>query len=238
MRILIPAGQADTGVENAGVDDVRLRELYAAEPKADGVWLRVNMVSTADGSAQGDDGRSDGINNAADKRVYDLLRDIADVLLVGAETVRVEKYRPAEIPLVVVSRTGVVPETLRGHEPGRVLLATVEHATGIDEARELLGADNVLVMGAYVVDLVELRAELGRRGYVHVLNEGGPHLLRDLLSVGVVDELCLSVVPRLVGGEHERITAGQPVDVPLEPTLLLEQDGTLLGRWRVVNTTA
>ena len=229
MRILIPAGQADKVI-----DDARLEELYAAPPSADGAWLRVNMVSTVDGAAAGDDGQTDSINNAPDKRVYDALRSYADVLVVGAQTVRTEEYGVADIPIVVVSRSGSVPESLRGHEPGRVLLATVEQAPGIDEARDLLGADNVLVMGGYVVDFAALRTELVRRGHRTILSEGGPHLLRDMLDHGIVDELCFTTVPRLVAGDAGRITKGQPIDIPLEPTLLLEEDGTLIGRWRVV----
>ena len=231
MRILIPAEQANTTNE---VDDNRLAELYATEPAADGAWLRVNMVATVDGAAAGDDGQTGSINNAPDKRVFHALRSYADVLVVGAETARTEKYGVADIPIVVVSRSGSVPETLRGHEPGRVLLATVEQAPGIEEARELLGADNILVMGGFVVDFVELRAELVRRGHRTILSEGGPHLLRDMLDFGIVDELCFTTVPRLVAGDGGRITKGQPIDIPLEPTLLLEEDGTLIGRWRVV----
>jgi riboflavin biosynthesis pyrimidine reductase len=54
-----------------------------------------------------------------------------------------------------------------------------------------------------------------------------------MLAAGVVDELCHTVVPRLIGGRHVRITAGPDVDVALRPVLLLEQEGTLLGRWLV-----
>src|SRR3712207_7960227 len=55
------------------------------------------------------------------------------------------------------------------------------------------------------------------------LFRSGPTLLRDLLAAGVVDELCLTTVPRVVGGSHLRITAGGPLDVPLRPALLLER---------------
>ena len=60
-----------------------------------------------------------------------------------------------------------------------------------------------------------------------------PHLLHDLLAEGVVDELCATVTPRLVGGDHPRILDGPPVDVAMRLRLLLEDDGTLLGRWFV-----
>ena len=97
----------------------------------------------------------------------------------------------------------------------------------------MLGADNVLVLGGHRVDLAELKARLAERGLAHLLCEGGPHLLRDLLDQGVLDEMDATVVPRLVAGLHPRITNGPPVDVPLELTVLLEEQNTLLGRWFV-----
>lgn len=230
MRVLmsssVPAGPGE-------VDDEQLAQAYAAEPASDGLWVRVNMVSTVDGSAQGEDGVTDGINNAPDKRVFHALRSYADVIVVGAGTARAENYGPADKPLVVVSRTGEINERLLEADPGNVLLATVEHAPGLDRARAALGEENVLILGSYALDFVALRAELATRGWRHVLGEGGPQVLRDLLAVGVVDELCLTVVPRIMAGDHPRIVTGQPVDVPLEPVLLLEEDGTLLGRWLV-----
>ncbi|MFC6152872.1 dihydrofolate reductase family protein [Nocardioides yefusunii] len=236
MRILI-SSDAPTATSNE-VDDATLARLYAADPAhspvGDGVWLRVNMVSTVDGSAQGEDGASGSINNAADKRVYDLLRAQADVVVVGAGTARDEGYGPADVPLVVVSRSGRVPEKLRGHAPGRVRLATVEKAERLAEARELLGDEHVWTLGGYAINRGSLRARLAQEGFAQVLAEGGPHLFRDMLNAEVVDEVCLTVVPRLVAGDHARITAGGGIDVPLTPTLLLEESGTLLGRWRVV----
>ena len=74
-------------------------------------------------------------------------------------------------------------------------------------------------------------APWSERGLTSLLSEGGPQLLRGLLAEGVVDELDLTVVPRLLAGEHPRITDGPPVDLPLTLALLLEDGGTLLGRW-------
>ncbi len=225
MRILTgPDGPRDD------VTDADLLRLYAAPSTP---WLRANMVSTIDGAATGESGRSGSINNEVDKRVFDTLRSLADAILVGAGTAEAEGYRPADRPLVLISRSGRVPERLRDAEPGRVLLATCQAATGLDRAREQLGADQVLVMGGHRVDLAELKRRLVDRGWQHLLCEGGPHVLRDLLDQGVLDELDATVVPRLVGGPHPRITDGAPVDVPLRLALLLEQEHTLLARWFV-----
>ncbi len=225
MRILTgPDGPA------ADVSDDDLRRLYAAPG---GPWLRANMVTTLDGAAAGESGTSGSINNDVDKRVFDLLRELADAVVVGAGTARVEGYRPADLPTVVVSRSGRVPERLRDAEPGRVLMATCRAATALAEARTVLGDDHVIVLGGHRVDLAALKRELAERGYPQLLCEGGPHLLRDLLDQGAVDELDATCVPRMVGGLHPRITNGPPVDVPLEIALLLEEQHTLLGRWFV-----
>jgi riboflavin biosynthesis pyrimidine reductase len=192
-----------------GPDTDDLAELYAAPADRRGQpWLRVNMVTTVDGAATGESGKSGSINNAADKRVFDHLRSVADVIVVGAGTARTEGYRPTDRPIVVVSRHDEVPESLRDAPPGSVLLMPLD-------------------------DAVAFKQSLADRGWTDILCEGGPSLLRDLLAAGVVDELCTTIVPQVVGGEHRRILAGRPVDVPLTLHTLLEQDGTLLARWLV-----
>ena len=205
-----------------------LREVYAAPETP---WLRVNMVSTIDGAATGESGLTASINNEPDQRVFRLLRELADCVVVGAGTARTEGYPPLDVPTVVVSRSGSVPEKMREAEPGRVLLATVSVAAGLEDARNLLGADNVLVLGSHRVDLAALKQALVDRGFGDILCEGGPHLLRDLLDQGVADELDCTFVPRMVAGVQSRITDGPPVDVALTLQTLVEQDGTLLGRW-------
>ncbi|WP_374457480.1 dihydrofolate reductase family protein [Nocardioides sp.] len=209
-------------------DDLARAYAPAREP-----WLRVNFVSTVDGAATGSDGLSGTINNAADKRVFDALRERADCLVVGAGTLRAEEYDVPRLPLVVVSRSADLPPTLRDAPPGRVLMATVASSDGLDAAREALGEDHVLVLGEDEIDLVALKEELARRRWTEQLCEGGPSLFADLLAAGVVDELCWTVVPMLTGGDAVRIATGAEVDVALRPVLLLEQDGTLLGRWLV-----
>lgn len=227
MRVLIgPDGISDT----AELSDEDLARCYVPPSTP---WFRVNMVSTLDGSAVGESGVSGSINNSADHRVFALLRSLADVVIVGAGTARAEGYRPAEKPIVVVSRSAEVPESLRGAAPGQVLLATVSQAEHLDQARDLLGAEHVLVLGSRRVDLGGLAQALADAGHQHQLCEGGPHLLRDLLAEGVVDELDTTVVPRVLAGDFTRITQGPPVDVPVELAVLLEHEGTLLARWLV-----
>lgn len=225
MRILIHDG-ARTGE----VTEADLEDLYRP-PRLP--WLRVNMVSTLDGAANGESGKSGSINNKVDKLVFHALRTQADAILVGAGTARTEGYREAVVPLVVVSHRGLVPEQLRAATPGKVLLATCAASPGLEEARAVLGAEHVIVAGTEQVDLPAVKAALVERGLRNLLSEGGPSLLRDLLASGAADELTLTWVPRVIGGVHPRIVTGESVDLDLAPALLLEQDGTLLGRWLV-----
>jgi riboflavin biosynthesis pyrimidine reductase len=169
----------------------------------DGPWLRVNFVATVDGSAQGSDGRSGTINNAVDKQVFHALRRTADVILVGAGTARAEEYKPSKTPMVIVGRE--LPVLLQDAENVRL-------ASG---------------------PLPELIAGIHAEGHRRILCEGGPVLLHGLLEAGLVDELCLTTTPQLVGGPGKRIIDGGTFDVPLELSSLVEQDGTLLARWLV-----
>jgi riboflavin biosynthesis pyrimidine reductase len=228
VRILLHAEAPSQAGREVTADD--LPALYAPPERP---WVRANMIATLDGAATGPDGRSGTINNEADHAVFHTLRRTADVIVVGAGTARAEGYGPTHVPVVLVSRAGHVPPALRGAEPGRVLLATCAESPGLPEARRTLGEEHVLLVGDQDVDPVALRAALVDRGHRDVLTEGGPSLLGDLVAAGVVDELCLTWVPRLMGGEHPRVLAGPQLDVPLQPLLLLERDGTLLGRWRV-----
>jgi riboflavin biosynthesis pyrimidine reductase len=225
VRILIDAG-GRTG--EVGPDD--LAALYAPPSRP---WLRANMVASVDGAVSGADGRSGSLNNDADHAVFDTLRAGCDAILVGAGTARTEGYGPAEHPIVVVSRRGEVPEKLRDAPAGSVLLAAPASAPWIAEAHEVLGDDGVLVVGGDQVEPVRLRDMLTERGFASVLCEGGPSLLGDLLAAGVVDELCRTVVPVLVGGDAGRIVHGPTTGLDLDLHLLLESDGTLLERWFV-----
>ena len=228
MRVLIDTLRGTTtGVEP---DDDLLASLYAPPSLP---WLRANMITTADGSATGPGGLTGSINNEPDGRVFHLLRRTCDVVVVGASTARAEGYRSAPVPLVLVSLSGQVPELLRDNPEGAVLLATCAEAPGLAESRRQLGEEQVLVLGESLVDLAALREALAERGFGSMLCEGGPRLLVHLLQAGVVDELCLTQVPLLVGGDHPRITVGDDVDLGLDLAVLLEESGTLLGRWFV-----
>ena len=239
MRLLL--SETVSPSPGTDLDEAALRVVYAVP--ADRSWLRVNFVASLDGAVTGADGRSGSINTAADFTVFSVLRQLADVVLVGAGTVRAEGYPPlrdedADAPvLAVVSNRAELPPTVSSmtSPPGSVLLITcaTADADNISAARGVLGDDNVIVVGTNRVDLVAAREALQHRGLHSMLSEGGPTLFASMLAAGIVDEVDLTWAPALVGGNHGRITAGPDLDVALTPMLLIEEDGTVLGRWRV-----
>ncbi len=81
------------------------------------------------------------------------------------------------------------------------------------------------------VDLTLLRAMLIDRGWGKVLCEGGPGLLTSALSAGIIDEICLTWVPRLFGAGTQPLLTGADFDLTLKLRMLLERNGTLLGCW-------
>ncbi|GAA2723030.1 dihydrofolate reductase family protein [Cellulomonas aerilata] len=249
--LLGPAGPG--GRIPAEPGEATLAELYAhPDPGAGAAWVRANMIATLDGAATGPDGRSGSINGPADHRVFALLRSLADVVLVGAATVRAEGYRELPIradlagpratrgsrpalELAVVTRSGPVPDELldSAHPP---LVVTVGDRPDLDGLRRRIGAERVVVAGTGDVDLARALAALAARGLPRVLTEGGPHLLGRLLAAGLVDDLCLTTSPLIAGDPGPRVVAGTgwlSPPVPARPAHLLHADGVLLGRWLV-----
>lgn len=153
--------------------------------------------------------------------------------MVGAGTARDEGYGPADVPLVLISRRGEVPQGLRDAGPGRVVMVVPASAEHLGEAERTLGAEHVWVLGEDEVDVAALRDRMAEQGWREITCEGGPSTLGVLLGAGLIDEVAATLVPRVLAGEHARMTAGRDVDVDLELVSLLEEDGTLLGRWRV-----
>src|SRR5699024_8958969 len=126
------------------------------------------------------------INSGPDHRGFAAMRRAADVLLLGAGTVRAERYGPARTPMVVVSRSARLPETLAGQDG--VVLAT----TSTSGAAE---SETVWWCGRDTVDPATVVARARSAFGPHVLCEGGPTLAAQLVAAGLVDELALSWTP-------------------------------------------
>ncbi|KGN41016.1 dihydrofolate reductase family protein [Knoellia aerolata] len=224
MRLLLDTRSRQQPTGALADDD--LARLYAWP---DGGGVRANFVSTLDGSGVGGDGRSGSINTDADGRVFHLQRDLADCVLVGAGTARAEGYRRGPTPIVVVSRSGRLPESL-ATGAGDVLLVTCASSGRVE-------GPEVWVEGDDLVDLQAVVARLREAGMPCVLTEGGPRLFHDLLDADVVDELALTLAPRIVGGDHTRVVAGDSLGgtsgLDVELVHLVEEDGSVLGLWRL-----
>jgi len=225
MRRLLPSLAA-------GGAEADLDEAYAWPEER---CLRVNFVSTLDGAASLD-GRTGGLATPADQAVFSHLRATCDVIVVGAGTASAERYRPARVPVAVVSaRLSPSPEE-RLFTPGLAAAPplVLTCAAAPDDRRAALSrCAEVVDCGGEAVDLDLVVAELERRGMRRLLCEGGPRLFADLLAADLVDELCLTITPLLTAGAAPRVTDGPGLAPPVTARLLsaLEEDGTLLLRY-------
>jgi riboflavin biosynthesis pyrimidine reductase len=217
------------------VDPVDPMAVYADLPVAAGrPGVRLNMIASLDG-ATAVAGVAGGLGGKADQALFALLRRMADVVLVAAGTVRAERYGPSTVPVAVVTRSCRLDWDSRFFTAAlaRPLVVTVATAPAEARARAAEVAD-VVVAGEHDVDLVEAVGALGARGFRAVLSEGGPILNAQLAAAGLLDELCLTLSPLLVGGDAKRLLAGPLLPGP--PALRLvsacEEDGFLFLRYR------
>ncbi len=247
MRTLLPHAEPDVDVH-----------AFYARDWLDSGGVRANFVSSVDGAVTVA-GLSRGLQTPGDNRVFAALRDLADVVLVGAGTARAEGYaaiHPRDerretrerfglartLPTAVVSRSlrldpaaALFTDTEQG---ARTIVITCE--AGDPTVRAALNETaDVVVCGDEDVDLAAARNALAERGLRRILTEGGPTLFADLAHCGVLDELCLSVAPLLAGPGAGRISAGAIWPLAggerhrLRLVGLLEEDGALFCRYAV-----
>lgn len=233
------------------LDTEALVELYAYPEPLDCPWLRVNFVSSVDGAVTLG-GRSGGLSNEADQALFALLRALADVVLVGAGTARVEGYRgvrfsPANVALR--RRLGLAPHPPIGVVSGSaaidpsgglitdtgaptIVFTTEDAPAARRDALAAAGAD-VVIAGKSWVDPAVVVAELDGRALRRVLCEGGPRLFGDLVNAGLVDEMCLTIAPLLLAGPTGRIAhgLGEPAPVGLGLASALHDNDNLLLRY-------
>lgn len=229
--------------------DAELVALY--DRPARSPWVRVNFVSSVDGAATVD-GLSGALGGDADHRVFDLLRRLCDVVVVGAGTVRAEGYGPMRVDepsqaarveaglhphpvfAIVSARLDLDPQSpIFRDAPERALVIT-SAAAPADRRDALAAVADVLVCGEAGVDPALAVAALAERGLARIHCEGGPHLFADLIAASAVDELCLTVSPVLAAGGASRIATGAAPSAPAAFELahvLHVDDGTLLLRY-------
>jgi riboflavin biosynthesis pyrimidine reductase len=224
-------GAAETPLTLLGsgreLGDGELSQLYTY-PQGHQTWVRANFITSIDGGATAE-GKSGAMAGPGDRLIFFLLRELADVIVVGAGTVRVEGYSGAhagvaqrqrrqargqsEVPqLAIVTKSGRLQRDMgvftRTEVPPLVLTCTAAAA----ETRRLLG-DLAEVIDCSrgnpgEVDEAAMLAILRARGMRRVLTEGGPMLLGSLMQRDLLDELCLTIAPYVVGGLARRIATG------------------------------
>jgi len=227
-------------------DQVDLVEMYSREVRPPGgrPFVRVNMVSTLDGAiAVG--GRAGEISGPADRALFFVLRSLADLVLVGAGTVRAENYGPIKL-----SEDAQQTRVDRGQSP-LPRLAVVTHRVDLDFGSRLFvgssqrpiviapgGADpralaearlvaDVITSGRETVDLPSALAKLGGQGIHNILCEGGPTLNESLVAASLVDEFCLTISLRIAPGAGDGLVRGWLEDHT--PGLIGRPAGGLIG---------
>lgn len=242
MRLIHPERRETSPEEFAS--NMRLAEL--APPGRPYVGL--NMVSSLDGKAT-IEWRTKGLSTELDRRLFHQLRTQVDAVMVGAGTVRSERYgRMTKSQVLREKRIaeGLAPDPLAVIVSGRLDLPADLPILNEQEQRVVIatGSDASLPeMGEQVEyartgdDLPKLMAYLDEtHGIRSVLCEGGPTLNSYLFAAGLVDELFLTLNPKAVGGAAAlTIVAGRELIEPAELALvsLAEGDGDLFTRWRV-----
>ena len=243
LRRLLPSHGVVTADEAAGELD------FAEQAGPSRPYVALNMVATVDGRASVE-GRTASLSSVADRQVFHALRTRVDAVMVGAGTLRSERYgrlvrdphrreqRVAAglaadpLAIVVSGRLDLPPDLpLLQDAASSVVIVTASEASleGCTAQVDYLRSSPLDLPAA----LATLRAEHGVRS---ILCEGGPTLNASLLGQGLIDELFLTTVPKLAGGAGALTIVGPaPLGEPIEAGLLwlLECDGELFGRYVV-----
>ena len=231
------------------LDDGRLADFYAYPDDLQSCWVRGNMIASLDGGAT-DDGKAGGLAGPGDRAVFAVLRHLADVIVVGAATVRIENYSGAQLPvaarqarqrrgqaevppIAVVTRSGDL-------DPGALLFTRTEvppliltSTRSVQDTRRRLGAAAEVIDASgpdpNSADPAMVLKILAERGLFRVLTEGGPLLLGTLVDNDLLDDLCLTIAPILAGGASKRIVTGLgQVHTKMRRTHLLTDDDAYL----------
>lgn len=210
------------------LDDEQLLTLYAYPDRLTHCLVRGNAITSLDGGAT-TDGTSGGLGGPGDRRLFGLLRELADVILVGVGTARAETYSGARMsvaqrqrrrtrgqhevpPIALVTRSGGLDHALPVLTDTEVPPLVLTSSQAAAQARARLGsaAEVIDCSGAdpAAVDLKTALTRLAGRELTRVLAEGGPSLLGALIEADLLDELCLTAAPILVGGSAVRIATG------------------------------
>ncbi|MEU1970416.1 dihydrofolate reductase family protein [Microbacterium sp. NPDC019599] len=189
---------------------------YAVEADS---FVRLNMITTITGATAGADGTSDTITSRTDRYVLGAIRRQADVVVVGAETVRAEGYLlPKTARLAIVTSSGDLGDGKlsaagRAERPPALILCP---SSAADAVRDRVGdAPAEIVPIASDGDRLEplaIVSTLRELGLPRIVCEGGPALATQFVESGLVDEACVTVSPVLEPSLHPFVRLSERAD--------------------------
>jgi riboflavin-specific deaminase-like protein len=225
-------------------------EVVAAYPWPEGRrWVRAMMVTTLDGAASGPDGLSGSISGDADQAVFAATRQYADAVLVGAGTVRAERYQPmrakpehaearraqglAPAPrLVIVSGRLELPWTEPVFSQSALPPLIVTGADADPEARARVPATcEVVTLAGVEVDPAAILDAMEERGLRRIVCEGGPNLLHAIVEAGLLDEADITLAPFFSGTTTSPQTPALRDVASFDLTQVITADGFLMARY-------
>jgi riboflavin biosynthesis pyrimidine reductase len=228
VEVLLPAPG-----DSIDLDREALRGWLADRYERPGdAWVRVNLVTALGGQTTGSDGTSDGLTGGIDRLLLAVLRRSADVVLIGAGTLRAERLRmPRTAALAVATRRGdldpaVLPEPADDGRRALVLCPQRVAAQLRDRLRDR--ARVVPVDGDPSTTPAVLLEALAAEGLHRIVCEGGAELAGRLVTAGIVDELDLTTAPLLAGGGPSLRALGEAWTLA---GLLHDETDRLYARW-------
>jgi riboflavin biosynthesis pyrimidine reductase len=200
-------------------------------------WVRLNLIGSVSGSATGPDGTSETLTNPIDRAILGTIRNQADVVVVGAASVRAEGYFvPRSGALAVVSRTGNFGDhQIKGTAQNGTLIILCP-SSAVETARATIGMPEVTIIPVPDFDgsltAPAIVTALRDAGYRSVVVEGGPTLATLFVTDDTADELCLTTSPVLNGGAMPLFGSHEFANRPLTLTqLLVDSGGATYARW-------
>jgi riboflavin biosynthesis pyrimidine reductase len=246
---------AVTGVSHVRLHDVEaltddaLRDLLAYPDDLHRPRLRANFITSIDGAVTLD-GSGRKLGTQTDRRVFTRLREVADVILVGAVTATAKPYIDIQLsadarawrlshglspalPVAIVSSRAAIPPALLNNPTAPPIVFVSATADGASRRALMQSGALVREIAGVRIDSAAIRNALAELGLNRVLVEGGPTLFSQLVSGDAIDELCITTSPMLVAGPARRVAASvEHVELAMQRNeILLGADGTVVVRW-------
>jgi riboflavin biosynthesis pyrimidine reductase len=225
-------------------------QVVAAYPwPADRRWVRAMMVTTLDGASAGPDGLSGSISGDADQAVFSAVRRFADAVLIGAGTLRAERYQPMrardadadarrEQGLAPAPRLAIVCRSLdlpwsepvfsQSALPPLVLTGAGADPVALERVPDTC---EVVLLAGETVSPAAVLAAMEERGLRRIVCEGGPTLLHDIVSAGMLDEADITVSPTFTGTGTSPRTPSLDRVAEFGLDQVITADGFLMARY-------